>query len=147
MAARRLNPSLFADRRCTVPVNKVSDGGGEQELVVSDELAVDIQLRPAGTPLALGEAGLAGGLEPEPQLVPALGQCVRRAHLSSRDMQDYESAVAGLRRIMVSPSSSGGMDVRVTGVRMPLARTRNSRSPPAGIPLSAGRVKIRAPAA
>ena len=48
---------------------------------------------------------------------------------------------------MVSPSSSGGMDVWVIGARMPLARTTNSRSLPAGIPLSAGRVKIRAPAA
>jgi hypothetical protein len=40
--------------------------GGKQELVVGDEPAVDIQLRPAGRPLAWGEAGLAGGLELEP---------------------------------------------------------------------------------
>ena len=55
---------------------------------MGDELAVDIQLRRAGDPLALGEAGLAGGLELEPQPVPALGQCVRRAHLSSSGRQD-----------------------------------------------------------
>ena len=45
-------------------------------------------------------ASLASGgdlVNPEPSLP-----------LSSRDMRDYESAVAGLRRIMVSPSSSGG---------------------------------------
>ena len=39
---------------------------------------------------------------------------------------------------MVSPSSRGGVDVWVTGARVPSARTRNSRSLPAGIPPSAG---------
>jgi hypothetical protein len=47
----------------------------------------DIQLHPAGDPLPWVKR-LAGGLELEPQPVPALGQCILRAHLSSSGRQD-----------------------------------------------------------
>src|SRR5689334_1681550 len=87
MAARRLNASLFADRRYRLPVGDPGQRWeGEQELVAGDEPASTYSC--AGrSPLAVGEAD-GRRLELEPQPVPAFGQCVRRAHLSSSGRQD-----------------------------------------------------------
>ena len=50
------------------------------------------------------------------------------------DVQHYEVPAAGPSRTMASPSCGCGGPVRVTGARVPFARTRNSRSLPAGMP-------------
>src|ERR1700683_2914585 len=61
-----------------------ADGRGDRELVLGDELAVDVQLRPARGALALPEVRGAGGPEFDPQLVPACGKHVRCAALIGR---------------------------------------------------------------
>jgi hypothetical protein len=57
-------------------------GRGDRELVLGDELAVDVQLRPARRAGAVGDVGLAGGLELEPQLVPSCRKRVRCGYLA-----------------------------------------------------------------
>ena len=59
------------------PAGVESDGGGDRELVLGDELAIEIQLGAAGGAFAAGDVGGGGGLEPKPQLVPPGGQRVR----------------------------------------------------------------------
>jgi hypothetical protein len=68
----------------------------------------------------------------------------RRAH--DADVQHHEPARTDSRRIMVSPLCSTGVLAVVTGISLPSARTRKSRSVPTGSSPSAGRLVIRAPA-
>ena len=72
----------------------------------------------------------------------------RRAHHA--DVQHHAVPAARPSRTMVSPACGSGGPARVTGSSLPSARTRNSRSLPAGIPgspPSPGWVQIRAPSA
>ena len=56
------------------------DGCGDRELAVGDELAVDVQLGPAGGALAVCEVGFPGGLELEAELMPARREPVRACY-------------------------------------------------------------------
>jgi hypothetical protein len=69
---------------------------------------------------------------------PGTPAACRRLRQASRVLrvhargQHHETAGAGPGRIMVSPSLGAGVPVGVTGAEAPFARTRNSRSLPAG---------------
>ena len=72
----------------------------------------------------------------------------RRAHHA--DVPHHVVPAARPSRIMVSPACGSGGPARVTGSSLPSARTRNSRSLPAGIPgspPSPGWAQMRAPPA
>jgi hypothetical protein len=67
----------------------------------------------------------------------------RRAY--DADVQHHELARTDSSTIMVSPLCSTGVLTVVTGISLPSARTRKSRSVPTGSSPSAGRLVIRAP--
>src|SRR5580692_2732185 len=52
------------------------DGGGDRDLGLGDQLAVDVELGPARSAHALGDVGFPGGLELEAQLMAACGHRV-----------------------------------------------------------------------
>ena len=62
---------------------------------------------------------------------------VRAAGLTTRTCSITQSEAARPSRTMVSPACGSGGPTRVTGASRPSARTRNSRSLPAGSPVSA----------
>ena len=75
---------------------------------------------------------------------------VRAAGLTHADVPHHAVPAARPSRTIVSPACGSGGPARVTGSSLPSARTRNSRSLPAGMPgspPSPGWVQMRAPSA
>jgi hypothetical protein len=93
---------------------------------LGDELAIDIQLRPAWSALALRDVRLAGGLELEPQPMLAGGKRVWRTNLVGR-----------AANIAVCVTQLAVLDVKRPAAGVAAMAQQYALGPPSGISASA----------